>query len=128
MATPPIYGPKALSWRGGEIVELRFTWNSATPFACTLIVAGQRYPCYSAIAGEGTDCLPSGPYLRCASPKLPDGSAGLGVMEVTDANGQTIVTLPFSVVPPFYPTTTYLLRALCPSVWAVGPTELAAEA
>ena len=122
------YQPQSLSWRGGELIEMRTVWSGQAPFTCTLVLDGQRYACYGGKAAGGNACNPVGPVLRCGSPKLADGTQGDATLEVADATGRVLQQLPMRVAAPFYPTTTYLIRALCPEVWACGPSDLGEEA
>lgn len=117
-----------LSCRGGELIELTGDWPTTTPLTCTVKINADTFACYSAQAGQGAACIPSGRFLRCGSPRLPDDARGNAVLEVRDANQALVGQVALTVAAPFYPTTTYLMRSLCPTVWATGPRQLADEA
>ncbi len=117
---PPVVHPSVLESVGGQEVVVAYTWPTKGIYRAAVEVAGGVYPCSN---GQGSDdCMVLGRTLRCYTRAMPEGD---GTLVLTD--GQTTLRLPLPVKQPYYPTSTYALRALLPACWAAGPRNLNVE-
>lgn len=118
---PPVVHPSVLETVGGTEITVTYTWPTPGPYAASIEVGGSSYPCNDGLGGS--TCQVLGRILRCYTRSLPKGDGTLVL-----ADGVTTLRLPLPVKEPYYPTSTYALRALLPACWATGARNLSTEA